>query len=66
MCIIKVRADILVQIATIVLLLYRGFSFIVKISVLFMKYRESQDPAIAKKLPPVEVPRSILNIIQKE
>jgi hypothetical protein len=62
----KVRANILVQIATIVLLLYRGFSFIVKISVLFMKYRETQNPDIAKKLQPFEVPRSILNIIQKE
>jgi hypothetical protein len=62
----KVRADILVQIATIVLLLYRGFSFIVKISVLFMKYRETKDPDIAQKLQPFEVPKPILNIIQKE
>lgn len=62
----KIRADILVQIATIALLLYRAFTFIVKISVLFMKYRETQDPDIAKKLEPFEVPRSILNIIQRE
>jgi hypothetical protein len=62
----KVRADILVQIATIALLLYRGFSFIVKISVLFMKYRETQDPAIAKKLQPFKIPKAIQNIIQRE
>jgi hypothetical protein len=62
----KVRADILVQIATIVLLLYRWFAFIIKISVLFMKYRETQDPDIAKKLQPFEVPKAIRNIIQRE
>jgi hypothetical protein len=42
------RAGILVQIATITLLLYRAFAFIVKISVMFMKYRETQDPDIEK------------------
>ena len=62
----KVRANILVQIATIALLLYRAFAFVVKISVLFMKYRNTKDPAIAKKLQPFEVPRSIWNIIQRE
>ncbi|EMS80313.1 hypothetical protein Dpo_2c00010 [Desulfotignum phosphitoxidans DSM 13687] len=62
----KVRADILVQIATIVLLLYRAFAFIVKISMLFMKYRETQDPDIAKKLQAFEVPKAIRNIIQRE
>jgi hypothetical protein len=62
----KVRADILVQIATIALLLYRAFAFIVKISVLFMKYCETKDPDIAKKLQPFEVPKAIQNIIQRE
>lgn len=62
----KVRADILVQIATIALLLYRAFAFIVKISVLFMKYQETKDPDIAKKLQPFEVPKAIRNIIQRE
>ena len=62
----KVRADILVQIATIALLLYRAFAFIVKISVLFMKYRENKDPDIAKKLQPFKMPTAIRNIIQRE
>jgi hypothetical protein len=62
----KVRADILVQIATIALLLYRAFAFIVKISMLFMKYRETQDPDIAKKLQPFKIPKAIQNIIQRE
>jgi hypothetical protein len=62
----KVRAGILVQIATIALLLYRAFAFIVKISVLFMKYRDTKDPAIAEKLQPFEVPKAIRNIIQRE
>jgi len=55
----KQRADILVQIAAIALLLYKAFSFIVKISLLVMKYRENNDPAIEKKLQPHEIPKSI-------
>ncbi len=62
----KVRADILAQMAAIALLLYRAFTFVVKISVLFMKYRESKDPAIAKKLQSFEVPKSIRTISQRE
>ena len=62
----KVRADILAQISAISLLLYRAFAFVVKISVLFMKYRDTKDPAIAEKLQPFEVPSSIRNIIQRE
>ncbi len=62
----KARADILVQIATIALLLYRAIAFIVKISVLFMKFRDVKDPAIAKRLRPFEVPKAIQNIIQRE
>ncbi|MDT8380576.1 MAG: hypothetical protein RQ739_16970 [Desulfotignum sp.] len=62
----KQRADILAQIAAIALLLYRAFAFVVKISVLFMKYRETKDPAIAKRLQPFEVPKSIRTIIQRE
>ena len=60
------RADILVQIAAITLLLYKAFAFIVKISVLVMKYKDTYDPAIAGKLQPFEVPKSIQNIIQRE
>jgi hypothetical protein len=60
------RADILVQIAAITLLLYKAFAFIVKISMLVMKYKNTEDPAIAEKLQPFEVPKSIQNIIQRE
>jgi hypothetical protein len=60
------RADILVQIAAIALLLYKAFSFIVKISLLVMKYRENNDPAIEKKLQLHDIPKSIRNIIQRE
>ena len=62
----KERADSLAQIAAIVLLLYRAFTFIVKISMLFAKYRLSKDPAIAIKLQPHFVPQSILSLIQRE
>jgi hypothetical protein len=62
----KQRADILVQIAAIALLLYKAFSFIVKISVLVMKYRDTNDPAIEKKLQPHDIPKSIRSIIQRE
>ena len=31
-----------------------------------MKYKETQDPDIAKKLQPFEVPKAIRNIIQRE
>jgi len=62
----KQRADILAQIAAITLLLYRAFAFIVKISMLFAKYRSSKDPAIAIKLQPHYVPQSILSLIQRE
>ncbi|MFH2060088.1 MAG: hypothetical protein ABIJ59_14460 [Pseudomonadota bacterium] len=62
----KERADILAQIAAITLLLYRAFAFVVKISVLFMKYQDTKDPAVAKKLQLFEIPGSIRNIIQRE
>ncbi len=62
----KVRADILAQIASICLLLYRAFKFIVRISALILKYRDTKDPAILEKLQPIEVPRAVQNIIQQE
>ena len=62
----KQRADILGQIAAIVLLLYRAFSFIVKISMLFAEFELSNDPAVAEKLKPHYVPKSILSLIQRE
>ena len=58
----KQRADILAQIATIALLLYRAFAFIVKISMLFANYGSSKDPAIAKQLQPHYVSQSILSL----
>jgi hypothetical protein len=62
----KERADILSQIAAIVLLLKRAFTFIAKISILFMKYNLSKDPNILKQLQPHYVPKSILSLIQLE
>ncbi|MCK5096550.1 MAG: hypothetical protein KAR45_00515 [Desulfobacteraceae bacterium] len=62
----KERADILSQIAAIVLLLKRAFTFIVRISILFMKYNVSKDPDILKQLQPHYVPKSILSLIQLE
>ena len=60
------RADILAQVAAIVLLLTRAFSFIARITCLFRKLCETDDPKIRKKLSPPVVPKSILNIIQRE
>ncbi|MBC8440667.1 MAG: hypothetical protein H8D87_13430 [Deltaproteobacteria bacterium] len=62
----KERADILAQIAVIALLLKRAFAFIARISALFMLYQLSKDPAIAEKLQPHHVPKSILSLIQRE
>lgn len=60
------RANILAQIAAIVLLLKRAFSFIVKTTNLLRKLLESNDHALREnpKLP--LFPKSILNIIQLE
>jgi hypothetical protein len=60
------RADILAQMAAIVLLLTRGFGFIIRTTVLFIKLRQSNDPAIKKKLNPPFIPKAILNLIQLE
>jgi hypothetical protein len=60
------RADILAQIAAIVLLLTRGFGFIIRTTVLFIKLRQTNDPAIKKKLNPPFIPKAILNLIQLE
>ena len=62
----KERADILAQIAVIALLLKRAFAFIGKISILFILYQLSKDPAIAEKLQPHYVPKSILALLQRE
>ena len=60
------RADILAQMAAIVLLLHGAFGFIVKTTILFHKTSQTNDPAIKKKLNPHFIPKSILNLIQLE
>ena len=60
------RANILAQMAAIVLLLKRAFSFIVKITNQFTKLHEINDPAIKENLQPPFIPKSIQNIIQLE
>ena len=60
------RADILAQIAAIVLLLTRAFSFVVRITFLYRKLRDTDDPKVKKRLRPPVIPKSILNIIQRE
>jgi len=48
------------------LLLKRAFAFIARISTLFILYELSKDPAIAEKLQPHYVPKSILALLQRE
>ena len=60
------RAGILAQMSAIVLLLRRTFSFIVKITHLFRKLQQTNDPAIKKKLNPPSIPKSIVNLTQLE
>ncbi len=60
------RANILAQMAAIVLLLKRAFSFIVRVTGRFRKSRETYDPNIKEKLKPPSIPKSIHNIIQLE
>jgi hypothetical protein len=60
------RANILAQMAAIVLLLKRAFSFILRVTGRFRKFRETDDPDIKEKLKPPSIPKSIHNIIQLE
>jgi hypothetical protein len=60
------RAAILAQMAAIVLLLRRAFKFVVKITILFTKLHQTNDPAIKEKLKPPSIPKSIQNLIQLE
>jgi len=60
------RANILSQMAAIVLLLKRGFAFITRISHLLRKLQQTNDPAVSKKLMPPSIPKSIANLIQLE
>lgn len=57
------RANILAQISAIVLLLKRAFSFILRVTDRFRKFRETHDP---ENLKPPFIPKSIQNIIQLE
>jgi len=57
------RANILAQMAAIVLLLKRAFSFIVRITNLFRNLHKTNDP---DKLKSPSIPKSIANIIQLE
>ena len=60
------RANILAQMAGIVFLLKRAFSFIVKITNHFRKLHQTNDPAIKEKLNPPSIPKSIQYLIQLE
>ena len=60
------RANILGQMSGITLLLKRAFSFIVRITGLFTKFRETHNPNIKEKLKSPSIPNSIRNIIQLE
>ena len=60
------RANILAQMAGIVFLLKRAFSFIVKITNRFRKFLQTHDQRIKEKLIPPSIPKSIRNIIQLE
>jgi len=61
----RIRANILAQIAAIVLLLKRAFSFIARISALLRKLCHDKTGAIRKKLTLSPVAKSILNIINR-
>ena len=54
------RSNILAQLSAIVLLLKRAFNFIIRITVLFRKLQETNDPNAKEKLRPPLVPKSDL------
>jgi hypothetical protein len=60
------RANILAQMTGIVLLLSRAFKFIVRLTILFRKLHQTNDPDIKKKLKPPSIPKSIQSLIQLE
>jgi hypothetical protein len=60
------RADILAQMAVIVLLLKRAFKFVVKITILFKKLQQTNNPDIKEKLKPPTVKKSIRSLLQLE
>ena len=60
------RAGILVQLAAIVLLLKRGFSFVAKVTSLLRRFRRTKDPKLKQLLNPPPIAKSIKNLIQRE
>jgi hypothetical protein len=60
------RANILAQMAGIVLLLNRAFKFIVRLTILFRKLHLTNNPDIKEKLKPPSIPKSIQCLIQLE
>jgi len=60
------RDNILAQMAAIVLLLKRAFSFIVRVTNQIRKLYKTNDPSMKEKLKPPIIPKSIRNIIQLE
>ena len=60
------RANILAQMAAIVLLLKRAASFIIRITNQLRKLHQTNNPAIREKLKPTFITKSIFNIIQLE
>jgi len=60
------RANILAQMAAIVLLLKRAFGFIVRTTNQIRKLSKTNDPSIKEKLKPPFIPKSIRDIIQLE
>jgi len=60
------RANSLAQMAAIVLLVKRAFSFIIRITHQFRKLYKTNEPVIKEKLRPPFIPKSIRNVIQLE
>jgi hypothetical protein len=60
------RANILAQMAAIVLLLKRAFSFVVRITILMWRFYQDNDQTVIDKLIPRNIPNFIRNIIQLE
>jgi len=60
------RANILAQMAGIVLLLKRAFSFIIRVTNQIRKLLHTNEQAVKEKLKPPFIPKSIQNVIQLE
>jgi len=60
------RAAVLVLLAAIFLLFKRGFAFIVRVTHMLRRFRQTKDPKLARWLKHPEIPKSIRNLIQRE